>query len=125
MPLEREFNASKVNNISHLSQLGRWILANAGDGIDRADIVARYFGIQRLYCNFYVDPCFSQKERRRHSHRYRYSQPRVTMTLKRLERRGLVHLIRHGKYVKEVNLTEKGTLIADKLSQVGSGNQGK
>jgi hypothetical protein len=23
------------------------------------DIVARYFGTKRLYCEFYVDPCFS------------------------------------------------------------------
>ena len=55
----------KVNGIS-LSDLACWILLNAGNGIDRADIVARYFDIERLYRGFYVDPCFRPKERRRH-----------------------------------------------------------
>ena len=114
MPSESKYEGPKVNN--RFSELAKWILLNIGDGIDRADIVARYFGIERLYCGFYVDPCFRPKERRRHNHLYRHSQPRVTMTLKRLERRGLIHLIRHGKYVKRIRLKEKGKAVAKELS---------
>ena len=49
MAVERESKAPKVNNANHLSQLARWILLNTGDdGIDRADVVAQYFGIDRF-----------------------------------------------------------------------------
>jgi len=123
MPTESKYEVQKVNNTRHLSRLAMWILLNAGQGIERANIVAKYFNIERLYCGFYVDPCFRPKERRRHNGIYRHSQPRVTMTLKRLEQRGLVRLIRHGKYVKEVCLTEKGKLTTQKLSQIDSGNK--
>lgn len=111
---ERNLESRKVNS-KRPTELAKWILLNIGDGIDRADIVARYFNIGRLYCGYYVDPCFSPKERCRHSRRYRYSQPRVTMTLKRLERRGLVRLIRRKQYVKKVQLTDKGKAIAREL----------
>lgn len=114
-PLERKFKTRKVNNTDHLSKLSRWILANAGDGIARADIVAMYFNIERLYCGFYLDPCYSPNERRRHRRRYRYSQPRGTMTLKRLEQRGLVHLVRRKQYVTKVELTDRGQAVAREL----------
>jgi len=119
MPLETKLKKTKVNpnSLNRLSELAKWILCNTGDGIDRADIVARYFGIERLYCGFYLDPCFRPKERRRHNRQYRYGQPQVTMTLKRLEKRGFVCLTRHRKYVKKVCLTEKGKAVAEQLDR--------
>ncbi len=124
-PSEAKLAKTKVNlnGLNRLSELARWILQNTGDGIERGDIIAKYFGIERLYCGFYLDPCFRPKERRRHNRRYRYSQPRVTMTLKRLHQRGLVQLIRHGRYVKEVHLTTEGILMAQKLNNVCNGNK--
>jgi len=112
---ESKLAKTKVNN--RLSKLARWILCNTGDGIKRGEIVARFYGLQRLYCNFYVDPCFRPKEHRDHNCRSRYAQPRVTMTLKRLERRNLVQLIRHGKYAKEIRLTEMGKTVAEELNR--------
>lgn len=112
-PSKHRFKAPKVNN--RFSELAKWILSNTGDGIDRADIVAGYFSVERLYCGWYVDPCFNPKERRQHDRQHRYSQPRVTMTLKRLERRGLIHLIRPGKCIKKIRLTEMGRAVAEDL----------
>lgn len=103
-------------NTNRLSKLVCWILQNTGDdGIDRADVVAQYFGVDRLYCGFYVDPCFGPTERRWHDRRYRHGQPRVTMALKRLENRGLIRLVRRGKYVKRIRLTEIGETISNAL----------
>jgi len=115
MPSEPKLAKTKVNN--RLSKLARWILCNTGDGIERGEIVARFYGLRRLYCNFYVDPCFPPKQRREHNRWSRYAQPRVTMTLKRLEKRGLVQLIRHGKCVKRVCLTEEGKAVAEELKR--------
>ena len=114
---EANLGKTKVNN--RFSELGRWILRNTGDGIERGDIVARFYGLEKLYCHFYVDPCFRPKERREYDCKYRYAQPRVTMTLKRLEKRGLVHLIRPGgKYVKRIRLTEEGKAVAEELDRL-------
>ena len=114
MTVERESEAPKVNT-GRLSKLACWILQNTGDGIDRADIVARHFGVDRLYCGFYVDPCFGPTERRRHDRQYRHAQPRVTMTVKRLAKRGLVRLVRHGKHVKRICLTDRGRAMSNAL----------
>jgi len=38
------------------------------------------------------------------------------MTLKRLQKRGFICLIRHGKYVKEIRLSAKGKAVAEKLN---------
>ena len=113
MPSESKYEDQKVN--SRFSELAKWILLNTGDGIDRADIIARYFEIGRLYCGYYVDPCFTSKEHRKHENKYRHAQPRVTMTLKRLEQIGLVRVIRRHRYVKAVQLTDKGKAYAQKL----------
>ncbi|TKJ38331.1 MAG: hypothetical protein CEE38_06120 [Planctomycetes bacterium B3_Pla] len=102
-------------NTDRLSKLACWILQNTGDGIERGEIVARFYGLERLYCHFYVDPCFGPKQRREHERKFRYAQPRVTMALKRLENRGLIRLIRHGKYVKRIRLTEEGETISNTL----------
>jgi hypothetical protein len=114
MPSETKLKKAKVNpnSLNRLSELARWILRHTGDGIERGEIVARFYGLERLYCNFYVDPCYRTKERREHERRHRYAQPRVTMTLKRLDQRGLVQLCWHGKYVKEVRITSKGKAVA-------------
>jgi len=116
MPIETKYRVQKVNTTGHLLPLAEWTLLNASDGIDRADIVARYFGIERLYQGFYLDPCFGPKQRREHDHKLRRANPRVTTTLKRLEKLDLVRLIRRGKYVKRVYLTEKGRAMSKILN---------
>ena len=103
----------KRNRFSELSQ---WILLNIGDGMERGKIIEAYFKIERLYCGWYVDPCFTPKEKRNRDRKYMNAQPLITMTLKRLEQRGFVQLIRHGQYVKEIRLTTEGKAIAEKLN---------
>jgi DNA-binding transcriptional ArsR family regulator len=112
-----DMNIEKTKVNTRLSELARWILLNAGDGIERGDIIAGFYEVERLYIGCYLDPCFRPKERREHDRQNRYAQPRVTMTLKRLEKRGFVCLIRHRKYVKEVRLTEKGKAVAEELDR--------
>lgn len=115
MSAEHQLKARKVNTTGRLSRLARWIVLNTGDGIDRADIVARYFGIERLYFGFYTDPCFGPKQRREHDRKFRRANPRVTMALKRLEKAGLVRLIRRDKNVKRIYLTGKGVTVSNAL----------
>jgi hypothetical protein len=115
VPSEDNLRVPKVN-LKRISKLSCWILQNTGDGIERGEIVARFYKLPRLYCKFYVDPCFGPKQQREHDRKFRYAQPRVTMALKRLEKRGLIQLIRHGKYVKRICLTEKGKTISNELN---------
>jgi len=115
MPSEDNLRVPKVN-LKRISKLSCWILQNTGDGIERGEIVARFYKLPRLYCKFYVDPCFGPKQQREHDRKFRYAQPRVTMALNRLEKRGLIQLIRHGKYVKRICLTENGKTISNELN---------
>jgi len=114
---ELKLATTKVNakGLNRLSKLVKWILANAGDGIRRGEIVEGYFGIERLYCGFYVDPCYSIRAKRHRQRRCRRVHPQLSMTLKRMEKRGLVQLIRHGQYVKSVCLTTRGKVLAKHL----------
>lgn len=122
---ESKCEGQEVNN-KRLSDLAKWILVNTGDGIKRGEIVERYFGIERLYCGFYVDACYSIREKRRRQRRCRHVQPQLSMTLKRMEQRGLVQLIRHQQYVKKVCLTTKGDILAQQLkSNEDSNNNDK
>lgn len=122
MPSELKYENKKVSQ-NHISALMKFILLSAGGGIQRGEITEKFYGLERRYCGHYTDPCLRRKEKIRYEYQYRRAQPATSKVLKRLERRGLVRLIRHGKYVKEVCLTEKGKLIAQKLNQVGSDNR--
>lgn len=125
MSPEAKYESQKVNN-RRLSELAKWILVNTSDGIKRDEIVEGYFGIERLYCGFYVDPCYSIREKRRRQRRCRRVQPQLSMTLKRMENRGFVQLIRQQQYVKKVCLTTKGEILAQQLkSNEDSNNNDK
>ena len=113
-PSEANLAIRKVNTI-FLSDLARWILLHTGDGIDRAEIVQKFYGLERLYRGWYVDPCFTAKEIFEHERLNRHAQPRVSMTLKRLEKRGFVRLIRRRRYVKKVLLTAQGKTVVEEL----------
>ena len=105
----------KVNQ-KHLSGLMKAILAHIDetDGIERGEIVERVFGLERRYCRFYTDPCMRPKEKQDFERRYRCVQPVVSRCLRKLENRGLVRLIRHGRYVKKVDLTLQGRMLKEK-----------
>ncbi len=122
MPSESKYEGQKVNQ-NHLSALMKFILLNADTGTQRGEITEKFYGLERRYCGYYSDPCLRGEEKLRYDRRYRRAQPAISKALSKLEKRGLVQLIRLGRYVKEVCLTEKGTLLAQKLSQVGNGNQ--
>lgn len=116
--------ANRKVNRTHLSSLMKFILANAGDGIERSELVASFFRLQRRYVGWYTDPCLAPRRKREHERRYRRAQPSITRTLKRLESRGLVQLLRHGKVVKEVRLTPEGKAIANALCRTDVNAQG-
>ena len=124
MPSELKYENKKVSQ-NHLSALMKFILLKADGGIQRGDIAEKFYGLERRYCGHYTDPCLRGKEKIRYDQQYRRAQPAISKTLRRLEKRGLVQLVRHGKYVKEVCLTEKGKLTTQKLNQVEINNQGK
>jgi hypothetical protein len=125
MPPESKYEGHKVSQ-SHLSALMKSILLSADGGTQRGEITANFYGLTRRYCGgYYVEACLRGREKHRYDRRYRRAQPAISKALGRLEERGLVRLVRFGRYVKEVFLTEKGTLLAQKLSQSGSGNQSR
>lgn len=115
MPTESKYESQKVN-LNRLSKLSRWILLHTGDGIERGQIVEGFYKLERRYCNWYTDPCFTPKEKRDYERRYHRAQPVVTRTLKRLEQLGLVQLLRQACYVKKVRLTGEGKALAQKLN---------
>ena len=98
-----------------LSKLMRFILVNTGDGIERAEIIAKYYNLDRRYCKFFTDPCFSRQEKRQFDRRFRRAQAAVTKSLDRLEHRGLVELVRRKQYVKDVQLTSAGRIVRQSL----------
>jgi DNA-binding MarR family transcriptional regulator len=50
----------------------------------------------------------------------------VSRTLKRLQERGLVELIRHSRYIKKICLTAKGKILAEKMNKTtGLNDSGK
>lgn len=116
MPIESKYETQKVNP-SRLSKLARWILLNASDGIERGQITGGFFEIERLYCGWYVDPCYGPKERLDRTCKNSKAQSLTTKTLCRLEQLGLVRLVRRKRYVKAVELTQRGKAVAQELNQ--------
>ena len=114
MLTDSKYKRQKVNQ-KGLSQLMKFILVNIGDGIDRGEIIARYYGLERRYCKWYTDPCFTPKEKCEYERRYRLVQPAVSRTLMRLESRELIKSTRRGRYIKRIQLTAEGKIIAEKL----------
>ena len=55
LPSNRIQRDRKVSH-NRLSKLMQFVLINAGDGIERAEIVAQYYGLSRRYCKYYTDP---------------------------------------------------------------------
>jgi hypothetical protein len=108
-------NTKPKSEPMRLSSLMKWIVINAGDGIDRGEIVSQYFHLERRYCGFFTDPCMKGKEKRDYETRYRRVQPALSRSLLRLQQRGLVELIRHRRYVKEIRLTAMGKQLRDDL----------
>ena len=122
MPDLASDNNQQSHKVSHnrLSKLMRFVLLNTGDGIERAEIIAQYYRLSRRYCKHYTDPCFSQREQREFDERFRRAQAAVTKSLYRLERRGLVELLRCRQYVKKVRLTSNGESIAHALKHANT-----
>jgi len=114
MTVGAKYKSQKVNRNS-LSELMKFILCHIGDGIERGEIVEKYYGLERRYCGYYTDPCMYPKELRDYEHLYRKKQPVITKTLSRLEKRGLVQLIRQNQYVKRISLTKKGRTVVQEL----------
>ena len=113
-----KWESHKVSR-TRLSPLMRYVLENAGDRIERGKIVEVYAGLKRRYRGWYAYPCMGRKEAAEYQTRYRRFQPTLTRSLKRLELRGLVRLIRHGKYMKWVELTEQGRAVVCLLRAEG------
>ena len=110
-PSEVNSGSQKVNR-KRLSRLMSNILAHVDgdDGIERGELVASLYNVERRYCGHWTDPCMRPKELREYERRYRRAQPTITRALKKLESRGLVRLIRHQRYVKKVILTAHGRI---------------
>ena len=119
MQTETKYKSQKVNQ-NHLSGLMAFILINTGNGIERGEILEHYYYLERRYCGYYTDPCFRPKESKDYEQRYRRANPAVSRTLKRLEKRGLIELIRRKHYAKKVKLTPKGHTIARVLIKAKS-----
>ena len=111
---ESKYKSQKVSR-NRLSKLMRWILEHTGNGIDRGEIIARYYGLEQRYRGFYTDPCLRGKEQKEYERQYHLVQPVVSRTLRRLERRGLVQSMRHERYIKRIQLTAEGKIIAEEL----------
>jgi len=115
---EDRYESQKVEK-TRLSPLARWIVLNAGDGIERGKIAEAFFQIPRFYCGYYVDPCLTSNEKNEHAGKYRKAQPLITKTLLRLQQLGLVELVKHGKCVKEIRSTTAGRAVAEQLVEDG------
>jgi hypothetical protein len=118
MRSESKCKAQKVANVQ-LTTLASWVIQHTDGAIDRGEIAAGFFGLERRYCGYFTDPCFSSKKRQEYEKEYRRAQPRITRTLKRLETLGLVHLTRQNSYVKQMRLTNKGKEAAAQLKNIG------
>lgn len=111
-PSQRKYRSPKVNR-KHLSRLMRAVLSHIDidKGVERGELVECIFGLLRRYRGYFTDPCMSANEKRKYERHYRRAQPVLTRCLRKLESRGLVRLIRHGRYVKRINLTTRGVLL--------------
>jgi len=111
-----ECGGQKVNR-NRLSGLMRSVLRHVREceGIERGELSEHILGLERRYRGYFVDPCMKPKEKLDYERRHHRAQPVLTRTLKRPEKRGLVNLVRGGKYVKRVYLTEEGRMVAENL----------
>lgn len=121
IPSASKYEGGKVSR-NHLSELMKWILLNAGDGIDRGTVIERFYRLERRYCGYDANLCLRGKQKRDYERRYRRAQPVVTRSINRLAKRGLVNPIKPGSYVKLISLTEKGKAVAESLLNGGNEN---
>jgi len=124
MPPELKYETQKLSH-KHLSALMRFILLNAGSGFQRSEITERFYGLERRYFGYYVDNFLHGRQKINYERRYQRAQPAISKALRRLEKRGLVQLVRHGPYVKEIFLTEKGKFTAQTLNGIGNGDNSR
>lgn len=123
MAPKSKYEEQKVSQ-NHLSALMKCILLSAGGGLPRGEITAKFYKLERRYLGrCYVDACLRGRQKKDYDRRYRRAQPAISKALRRLEQRGLVRLVRYGKHVKIVCLTEKGQAMAKELSQVDNADQ--
>ena len=115
MPSESNMESEKLNH-KRLSCLMRKILVNVGHGIERGELFSKLYKLERGYCGYYTDPCFSSCKKREYDKGYMKAQPVLTKCLLRLVKRGLVELQKHGKVVKYIRLTPTGQEVANVLS---------
>jgi DNA-binding transcriptional ArsR family regulator len=108
-----------------LSPLMIEILHAIGDGIERGALVEKLYGLRRRYRGWYTDPCLRGNTKREHDRRYRNAQAVLSRTLKRLQRRGLITLVRKHEYVKAVSLTEKGRMVVNQVWSTGKDFEGE
>ena len=114
---ELKYEKGKISP-NHFSELMRCILLNASGGIQRGEIIERFYGLDRRYLGYYVDNCLHGRQKINYERRYRRAQPAISKTLCRLEKRGLVLLIRHGsRNVKEIRLTENGKRMLTNMTE--------
>ena len=117
-PSEAFCGRQKVNQ-KHLSKLMRSVLGSidSADGtIERGELVAAHYDVGgRRYCGFYVDPCYTKPQNRKYNRCYKRAQPAITRCLKKLESRGLVNLLRHGRYIKKIKITAEGKMLIEGL----------
>jgi len=118
-PSEALCGLQKVNQ-KHLSPLMKFILLHAGDGIEQGTVIERFYHLERRYCGYDADLCLRGKQKREYERRYRRAQPALSRALRRLQKRGLVNLVKHSSYVKEVFLTVEGKAIAQMLNTAQS-----
>ena len=111
-----EYSSEKLSH-KRLSKLMQWILLYTGDGIERGQIIQDLYGLERGYNGCWADLCLRGKEKIRYDNKYRKVQPVLSKCLNRMEKRNLVKLIRHGRYVKRIHLTTVGRRISEHMSE--------
>jgi len=115
-PSEAKTRPQKVSR-GALSAIMKSILVCIGSCMERGSLVESLYGLERRYRGWYTDPCFGEKEKQAYEQTYARIQPVVTRSLNRMEKRGLVTLMRHGRYVKWIALTDKGKVLAGELCE--------
>jgi hypothetical protein len=86
-------------------------------GVERGELIECIFGLPRRYCGYFTDPCMTPNEKEKYERCYRRAQPVLSKCLRKLENRGFVRLIRHGRYVKKVDLTQKGRMLKEQVAK--------
>ncbi len=115
--LEANCKPQNVNQ-NHISCLMRDILAfiDGSECVDRGELVVAHYDVGgRRYCGFYVDPCYTKPQNRKYNRCYKRAQPAITRCSKKLEGRGLVNLLRHGRYIKKIKITAEGKMLIEGL----------